>query len=91
MHTVEFFISFYDYLRLLFSNTTKISSVVFAFPRLQYVNDVFLDKFTDPLISESNLHSAELFGAHRYNNSNGQGWTGSAHSEDIAIRIFQPT
>jgi hypothetical protein len=29
--------------------------LIFAFPRLQKVNNVFIDKFTDPLIEKSNL------------------------------------
>lgn len=72
------FKSLFEYSKLFIKSTNK-ETVVFAFPRLQKLGDFFIDKFTDPVILNSNLKNnclvfqRPLSGLHkapRYNNSN---------------------
>lgn len=46
--------SFASILRLRMTNT-KVSNIFFAFPRLQNIDGILIDKFTDPVIDYSDL------------------------------------
>ena len=47
-------ISLWQFLRLFLSKQT-FENVVFAFPRLQKIGTLYIDKFTDPVIQNSNI------------------------------------
>lgn len=49
-----YFVSLYKIIKLIISNKTY-KNVVFAFPRLAYLDGVYLDKFTDPIIQYSKI------------------------------------
>lgn len=54
-------LSIMDILRLLLTYK-KYENVIFPFPRLYKINDLYIDKFTDPVISKSSLkYSSCLF------------------------------
>lgn len=53
-HVKNFFRSLYEFLRILLKGK-KFKHVIFAFPRLQKVRGVFVDKFTDPVIRFSKI------------------------------------
>ncbi len=52
---VSYLSSFMSYLSLLFSKNRRKKFIVYAFPRLQKTDGRYIDKFTDPLVTNSNL------------------------------------
>ncbi len=52
---VSYLYSFMSYLSLLFSKNKHKKIIVYAFPRLQKIDGLYIDKFTDPLVTSSNL------------------------------------
>ncbi len=69
----NFFISFKQYLKLFFKKKEKIENIIFALPRLHKVGEVYLDKFSDPVISQTKIKESFLIfqkplsGAHKQN------------------------
>ena len=56
----SYFKSAFQLIKLICSNT-KYENVIFGFPRIEKVNNVYLDKFFDPLINKSNLKSSYIY------------------------------
>lgn len=54
---INLLISFTQYSKLFFKRN-QFENIVFAFPRLQKVGDKHIDKFTDPIIFNSNLNKS---------------------------------
>lgn len=56
----NFVISFYKLSRLFIKKVDKVDNIVFAFPRLQYLDGMLIDKFTDPVIDKTQLSESVL-------------------------------
>lgn len=47
--------SFLGLINLVFKKNKKVDNIIFAFPRLYNINGLYMDRFTDPIISQSDL------------------------------------
>lgn len=76
--------SFYKIAKLFIQNKS-FKNVVFAFPRLTKLNDLYLDKFTDPVIKHSNIKEDVLI---FQRNIAGNNYKPRAHQEQIIESDF---
>jgi len=73
----NFFKSLFQYIVLFFKGK-RYENIIFAFPRLQKVGDLYIDKFTDPIILNSKLKNSclifqrPLAGNHKENRINSE-------------------
>lgn len=62
-----FILSFFNILKLFFYSK-NVNNIVVAFPRLFEINNFYIDKFTDPVISGSNLINDSIIFQHSFGN-----------------------